>query len=107
MRPDNWREPGIDEDEIVEFDIHCKMNKAWANEFLSFLKTIESFGKLGCSRTVALYADGDGDFRPKFNTDFEFKNREPINVADAFKKGAKEGTLTENAYRTDYIFDAG
>ena len=36
MRPDNWREIGIDEDQIVEFDVHCKMNKAWANEFISF-----------------------------------------------------------------------
>ena len=35
MRPGNWRKIG--EDEIVEFDVHCKMNRAWANEFMSML----------------------------------------------------------------------
>ena len=35
MRPDDWRNLG--EDEIVEFDVHCKMNKSWAREFVSIL----------------------------------------------------------------------
>lgn len=90
MRPDNWRSPGIDEDEIVEFDIHCKMNRAWANEFLSMLKAMQVCGNIGASRRIALYADGDGDFKPKFSTDFKYTERQPIPVAsdtDLFDAG--------------------
>ncbi len=88
MRPDNWRE--LKEDEIVEFDIHCKMNRAWANEFISFLAFMENCGELGCSRNIAMYADGDGDFRPKFSTEYKSIPKTPCQKAD--------GTL---------IFDAG
>lgn len=105
MRPNNWRE--LKEDEIVEFDVHCKMNKSWANEFLSFLKYVEKLGELGSSRTVALYADGDGDFRPHFDTKLDFASREPIDVVSEFEKGVKDGSLSGNAYRADYLFDAG
>jgi hypothetical protein len=90
MRPDNWREVGIDEDQIVEFDVHCKMNKAWANEFLSMLKAMQVCGNIGVSRRIALYADGDGDLRPKFSTDFKYTERQPISVAsdtDLFDAG--------------------
>lgn len=76
MRPDNWRE--LKEDEIVEFDIHCKMNRAWANEFISFLAGLESCGELGTSQTVGFYADGDGDFHPKFSTDYKSIPRLPM-----------------------------
>lgn len=31
MRPKNWTELGQNEE--VEFDVHCKMKKCWANEF--------------------------------------------------------------------------
>lgn len=79
MRPDNWRE--LKEDEIVEFDIHCKMNRSWANEFLSLLKAMQACGALGISRRLAIYADGDGDFRPKFTTDYSYTERQPISVA--------------------------
>lgn len=47
MRPDNWHD--LKEDEIVEFDVHCKMNKSWANEFLSMLKHMEEMGNIGYS----------------------------------------------------------
>lgn len=65
MRPDNWHD--LKEDEIVEFDVHCKMNKSWANEFLSMLKHMEEMGNIGYSGFLAFYAEGAGDFRPKFN----------------------------------------
>ena len=87
-RPDNWRELG--QDEIVEFDVHCKMNKAWANEFLSMLKAMQSCGALGVSRRVAIYSDGDGDFRPQFTTDYDYTNKQPYNAGadlDIFDAG--------------------
>lgn len=48
------------------FTIECTMNERWANQFISMLKYMENLGELGGSRTVSLYSDGDGDFRPKF-----------------------------------------
>ena len=52
--------------EEIEFEIKCKMKRSWMNTFCSFLKTMEKFGKNGCSRDMIFYCDGDGDFRPKF-----------------------------------------
>lgn len=74
MRPDNWRD--LCEDETMEFDIHCKMSKAWANELLSMLKHMEDMGDTGRSGFIAFYADGDGDFRPKFSTDYKFTKKD-------------------------------
>ena len=45
MRPKNWSELG--QSEVIEFDVHCKMNKAWANEFLSLLKEMQRLGEMG------------------------------------------------------------
>jgi hypothetical protein len=74
MRSDNWNER-----DIVEFDIHCKMKRCWANELLSFLAMIEGFGNIGHSGLVGFYADGDGDCRPKFTNNLEnFQFREPM-----------------------------
>ena len=37
------------------------------------LKHMELCGNIGHSSVVAFYADGDGDFRPKFEFDKEYK----------------------------------
>jgi len=76
MRPKNWVELGQNEE--VEFDVHCKMKKCWANEFLSLLVEMQRLGNMGCSRIRGMYCDGDGDFRPKFTHNFaEFTETEP------------------------------
>ena len=61
-----------------EFIIRVKMEKRWIPHFCSMLKYIEKLGKLGCSRKVAIFADGDGDFHPKFNFNIEFKEVPPV-----------------------------
>lgn len=91
MRPNDWMEKG--ENEEVEFDLHCKMKKAWANEFLSMCTSMEAAGQIGESRYITLYADGDGDFHPEFHINFEWEVREPI--------------PTDNKIRVDRLFDAG
>ena len=53
----------------TEFTIKCKMRSRWVPHFLGMLKTMERLGGLGASRVVSMYADGDGDFRPKFEWD--------------------------------------
>lgn len=50
----------------IEFNITCKMNERWAPHFLGMLKQMQRLGSVGSSRRVSIYADGDGDFRPKF-----------------------------------------
>lgn len=81
MRPKNWVELGQNEE--VEFDVHCKMRKCWANEFLSLLKDMQRLGEMGSSRFRGMYCDGDGDFRPKFTHNFaEFTETEPRTDTD-------------------------
>lgn len=64
--------------DIVEFNLHCTMKRCWANEFMSFLSKMQEFGNVGHSEVVGFYADGDGDFHPKFTTDFNYTKTEPI-----------------------------
>lgn len=91
MRPEDWIKKG--EEQIVEFDLHCKMNKAWANEFLSMLTSMEAAGQIGESRYIGMFADGDGDFRPEFTTSFDWEAREPVS--------------TDRPIKIDRLFDAG
>lgn len=52
----------------VEFDVHCKMKARWVPYFLAMLKRMQANGEAGHSSILAFYADGDGDFRPKFES---------------------------------------
>jgi|LakMenEpi03Aug12_release.lakeMendotaPanAssembly.Ray.scaffolds.fasta_scaffold1789748_1 hypothetical protein len=52
--------------EDVTFTIECTMKGRWVPHFLSMLNYMQYLGNIGSSRKVALYSDGDGDFRPKF-----------------------------------------
>jgi len=45
------------------------MRKRWVPHFLAMLKYMQQLGGLGGSRNVTFRADGDGDFRPKFQWD--------------------------------------
>ena len=45
------------------------MKERWIPHFLSMLKYMQYLGHVGGSRKVALYSDGDGDFRPNFKWD--------------------------------------
>jgi hypothetical protein len=55
--------------ENITFTLECTMKERWVPHFLSMLAYMEQLGGLGCSRKVALYSDGDGDFRPKFKVE--------------------------------------
>jgi hypothetical protein len=54
------------------------------------LKYMEQLGGLGSSRNVAIYSDGDGDFRPKFDFNIPFERVEPVRSVDG-----------------DHLYDAG
>lgn len=50
------------------------MRTRWIPHFLAMLKYMQQLGSLGSSREVTFYADGDGDFRPKFEWDKELSS---------------------------------
>lgn len=57
----------------VTFNIKVTMNERWVDHFCTMLKWMETCGNIGHSSIVGFYADGDGDFRPKFEIDRDFK----------------------------------
>lgn len=57
-----------DNDEIT-FTIKCTMKKRWVSHFLAMLNYMQQLGCSGSSREVAMFCDGDGDFRPSFKWD--------------------------------------
>ena len=55
-----------------KFTIEVTINERWVDVFCSFLKHLETNGKVGHSEYVTIFADGDGDFRSEFNINTEF-----------------------------------
>ena len=47
------------------------MKDRWIPHFLGMLHRMQVLGEQGSSREVAMFADGDGDFRPKFVWDVD------------------------------------
>lgn len=84
----------------VTFNIKVTMNERWVNDFCSMLKWMESCGNLGHSSLIGFYADGDGDFRPKFKIDREFEKTHGI---WQHERTAKQEPLP----RPEVIYDAG
>lgn len=56
-------------DPRVQFSITCTMRASFVSHFLAMLKYMQFLGSVGASRKVAMYCDGDGSFRPKFEWD--------------------------------------
>lgn len=51
----------------MKFNIECEMEDRWANDFCYFLLELQHNGVIGHSSLIGFFADGDGDFRPRFN----------------------------------------
>lgn len=80
----------------IEFNIKVKMNERWVNDFCSMLHYMQNCGDIGHSSVVGFYADGDGDFRPKFEFDHEFTKTEGYHIA-----------TNKELPKLEVIFDAG
>ena len=50
-----------------EITINCKVEERWIPIFVKMFEAMEYCGQIGHSEYVGLYADGDGDFKPKFH----------------------------------------
>lgn len=68
---------------IKKFKVNVEMQERWIPYFMSMLKRMEYDGSIGHSENVALYADGDGDFRPKFRSRVKFNVVEPVDQTSA------------------------
>lgn len=81
----------------MRLSIEAEIDNRWVETFLSFLKRLEYNGDIGHSSLIGFYADGDGDFRPKFR------------VMNFLKDG--EITTKDKCYSAyplpEYIYDAG
>lgn len=53
--------------------IKATMKERWVKDFCSFLKYMEYCGNVGHSAAVGFFADGDGDFHPKFEIDTDYE----------------------------------
>lgn len=60
-----------------KFTVEVEMEERWVNHFMSMLNEMEKLGVTGASQTVSLFADGDGDFRPRFKADIDWEEVEP------------------------------
>jgi hypothetical protein len=66
--------------DCTQFIIKVIMRDRWIPHFLSMLKYMQKLGCYGSSRKVTFYADGDGDFRPKFKWDKNLSSdAKPVN----------------------------
>lgn len=50
----------------MKLTIEVEMGDRWVPQFLGMLRYMERMGQVGSSRMLRFYADGDGDFRPRF-----------------------------------------
>ncbi len=93
----------------VTMNFTVTVRKRWAVQLIGMLNTMQSLGSMGSSRMIGFYADGDGDFRPKFSIEGE-----PIWDKETQSKGnwalAGANTITslpESRPTVDVWFDAG
>ena len=70
----------------VTFSITVTMNDRWVDDFCSMLKWMEFCGNIGHSSFVGFYADGDGDFRPKFQIGVPFNKKEGFPREEILRK---------------------
>lgn len=80
-------------DDNVTFNISVTMKERWIDHFCSMLRCMETFGNIGHSALVGFYADGDGDFRPKFEIDIPFEQLEGIPKKETSSDGVPEVTF--------------
>ena len=64
------------------FTVTCTMEERWIDTFMSMLNKMESDGKLGHSEIIGFYSDGDGDFRPEFESDIDWNKVDGIKTKD-------------------------
>lgn len=94
----------------VEFILKCKMKERWVPDFLALLKRMQSNGEAGHTAILAFYDDGDGDFRPTFESNVDYPY--PI-TKTSYDWKEENGTvhkgtdIINNITEIEELFDAG
>lgn len=57
-----------------KFTVECSMEERWVPSFMKMLEQMQFQGRQGHSGVVGIYSDGDGDFRPKFESNCEYED---------------------------------
>ena len=70
----------------VTFEIKVTMKERWVDDFCSMLRYMEGCGRVGHSALVGFYADGDGDFRPRFEISRAFEVKDGIPESEILGK---------------------
>ncbi len=55
-----------DDNDLVKFSLNVEMPRRWIPHFRGMLEYMQELGACGMTREITFLADGDGDFRPKF-----------------------------------------
>lgn len=87
--------------DMVTITIKATMKERWVDDFLSFLRYMETCGNLGHSALLGFYADGDGDFRPKFVFDRKFNETTDQRLKET------EDRYKDNTFKPEIVYDAG
>ena len=103
--------------EMVRFNLKVTIPKRWVGKFLQMLDCMRWCSRVGASRTVAFYADGDGDFRG-FNFWLDGEEVNKLEDWEEYDKEWNPDNVTRYApqeppppYKTwrsiNFFFDAG
>ena len=76
------------------FTVKVTMGERWVPQFLGLLREMQRNGGVGHSAVLAFYADGDGDYRPRFEWDTD------IGPADGYRDDG-------NVRHPEVFYDAG
>ena len=94
-------EDGMVEPEDITITVKCTVRKRWAAQLIGMFNTMQHLGSIGASRNITFYADGDGDFRPKFDLPSDIPSAEGMSCKTMTK-------IVENPeYTEDFFYDAG
>jgi hypothetical protein len=81
--------------------IEADIPDRWAPYFCAMLRDMEFYGKVGSSRLLTFFSDGDGDYRPKF----EFDVADEIVLFD--RPDVETRTVDPHFGEGDWFYDAG
>ena len=84
------------------FTVECTMEERWIPEFYMFLAKMQTNGEMGHSELLGFYSDGDGDFRPKFEFDKEYKPQHGY-----WERELKKENPERHLPKLEVMFDAG
>ena len=73
-------------DELKTIQIEVTLKNRWVKPLINMLQDMQRLGSIGASRELIFFADGDGDFRPKFKVNINIPESMGVNELSKSKK---------------------